>query len=98
MNKYYFYGSFNSPDWYAITVDMLRHAIDRGRNNEGKIIDAFSASFIFMGVYTEAPDKETAKQYYFDNDNLLPAKEPACMLMARREFFAGVRETHHTFE
>ena len=93
--KYYFYGDFNSPVFYTMTVDVLRQEVDKTRDETGKIIGAFAATVIFMGVYTEAPDQETAEQNYRNDEDLLPAQEPACMLRARREFFAGIRGTHH---
>ena len=85
MRKYYFYATTNAPNWYTLTTDVLRET--RNRNEDGSWRGAFPVLFVFTGKYTEAEDKDEAESNFRNKVNLSDCKEPACMTMARRDFF-----------
>ena len=90
--KYYFYGHASTPTWYSLTTAVLREFLAKNRDETNKYKGPFPATFIFMGVSTEAPDKDTAENNYRHDIDLVACKEPACMLTARREYFEQYRQ------
>ena len=91
MKKYYFYGNSHTPSWYTMTTDNLRQHIDRSQK-DGQWTEAFPATFLFTGLCTTAPDKDTAEERFVSGTDLESCKEPACMLTARRSYFESYRK------